>query len=134
MFTVNGYGHVDPSESSSKERTDFESYPKGRYSRTSTSGWRRKHSSTLNRGGKKQKTAADASPSAAALALVAGNVDGGQSSGTAQERPPGKKREKQMLQQRASMEAIEYFVAKKKEADAEKDLKKEERCKKAFAL
>jgi hypothetical protein len=29
---------------------------------------------------------------------------------------------------------MEYLVAKKKEADAERDLKKEERCKKAFAL
>ncbi|GJN24922.1 hypothetical protein PR202_gb12700 [Eleusine coracana subsp. coracana] len=95
---------------------------------------RRKHSSSSNRGGKKQKTTADASPSTAALAHVAGNVGGGQPSGTAQERPPGKKKEKQMLRQRASMEAMEYFVAKKKEADGEKDLKKEERCKKAFAL
>jgi hypothetical protein len=30
------------------------------------------------------------------------------------------------------MEAMEYLVTKKKEADAEKDLKKEDRCKKAF--
>jgi hypothetical protein len=29
---------------------------------------------------------------------------------------------------------MEFLVAKKKEADAEKDLKKEERCKKSFAL
>jgi hypothetical protein len=32
------------------------------------------------------------------------------------------------------MEAMEYLVAKKKESDVEKDLKKEVRCKKAFAL
>jgi hypothetical protein len=32
------------------------------------------------------------------------------------------------------MEAIEYLVEKKKEADVEKDSKKEDRCKKAFAL
>jgi hypothetical protein len=51
-----------------------------------------------------------------------------------QQRPPGKKKEKQILRQRASMEAIEYLVAKKKEPDAEKELKKEERCRKAFAL
>jgi hypothetical protein len=29
---------------------------------------------------------------------------------------------------------MEYLVSKKKEADAERNLKKEERCKKAFAL
>jgi hypothetical protein len=32
------------------------------------------------------------------------------------------------------MEAMEYLVPKKREADAEKELKKEERCRKAFAL
>jgi hypothetical protein len=32
------------------------------------------------------------------------------------------------------MEAMEYLVEKKKEAYAEKESKKEERCKKAFAL
>jgi hypothetical protein len=32
------------------------------------------------------------------------------------------------------MEAMEYLVVKKREVDAEKELKKEERCKKAFAL
>jgi hypothetical protein len=42
-----------------------------------------------------------------------------------QQRPPGKKKEKQILRQHASMEAIEYLVAKKKEPDAEKELKKE---------
>jgi hypothetical protein len=32
------------------------------------------------------------------------------------------------------MEAMEYLVEKKKEADAKKDSKKEERCKKVFVL
>jgi hypothetical protein len=32
------------------------------------------------------------------------------------------------------LKAIEYHVAKKKEIDTEKYLKKDERCKKAFAL
>ena len=32
------------------------------------------------------------------------------------------------------MEAIQFLVDKRKEADVEKELKKEERCKKAFAL
>jgi hypothetical protein len=32
------------------------------------------------------------------------------------------------------LEAIEYHVAKKKEIDIEKYLKKDERCKKAFAM
>jgi hypothetical protein len=50
------------------------------------------------------------------------------------ERPPGKKKEKQMLRQRASMEAMEYLVANKKEADVEKELKKDNRCRKAFTL
>ena len=30
--------------------------------------------------------------------------------------------------------AVDYLMAKKKEADLDKDLKKEERCNKAFAL
>ncbi|CAN6278016.1 unnamed protein product [Urochloa humidicola] len=32
------------------------------------------------------------------------------------------------------MEAVEYLMEKKKECDLEKELKKEERCKKAFDL
>ncbi|KAK3157882.1 hypothetical protein QOZ80_2AG0129640 [Eleusine coracana subsp. coracana] len=93
---------------------------------------RRKH--TLNLGGKRQKTIDNASPSGAALSLRFGNVDGGQPLESAQERPPGKKEEKQRLRQRASMEAMEYLVAQKKEVDTEKEMKKEERCRKAFAL
>jgi hypothetical protein len=32
------------------------------------------------------------------------------------------------------MEVVDYLIAKKKDFDLEKDLKKEERCNKAFAL
>ena len=49
-------------------------------------------------------------------------------------RPDGEK-EKQKLWQRSSIEAsVDYLMAKKKEADIERDLKKEERCNKAFDL
>ena len=72
---------------------------------------RTKHNSSAQHGGKKQKTTADASPSAATLAVVAGNVHGGQPSGSAQERPPRKKKELQMLRQRASMEAMELHFS-----------------------
>ena len=95
---------------------------------------RRMHTSTLNRGGKKQKTVAEASPSIGALALAPCTGEAGQASESAQVRPPGKKKEKQRLRQGASMEAMEYLMEKKKEADAKKDLKKEETCKKAFSL
>jgi len=64
------------------------------------------------------------------------------------ERPTGTKKEKQKLKQRSSIEALDYLLAKKKEVDAEKELKKEERelkkeerklkkqemCQKALAL
>jgi hypothetical protein len=46
----------------------------------------------------------------------------------AEQGPPGKEKEEQILRQRASMEVMEYLVVTKKE------LKKEERCRKAFAL
>jgi hypothetical protein len=49
-------------------------------------------------------------------------------------RPDGKKKEKQKLRQRSTIDVVDYLMAKKKEADHEKDLKKEERCNKAFAL
>jgi hypothetical protein len=43
----------------------------------------------------------------------AGGGDGdAQTASSAQQRPPGKKKEKQILRQRASMEAMEYLVAK----------------------
>jgi hypothetical protein len=83
---------------------------------------------------KKQKTSAKASPSSSAVPNTNGDGDDGQPSQNALERPPGKKKEKQRLKQRSTMEAIEYLVEKKKEADVEKDSKKEDRCKKAFAL
>jgi hypothetical protein len=49
-------------------------------------------------------------------------------------RDPGKKKEKKILWQCASMEAMEYLVTKKKEIDTEKELKKDERSRKAFTL
>ena len=49
-------------------------------------------------------------------------------------RPDSKKKEKQQLRRRSTIEAVDYLMAKKKEADLEKGLKKEERCNKAFAL
>ncbi|KAL6841686.1 hypothetical protein ACP4OV_028515 [Aristida adscensionis] len=52
----------------------------------------------------------------------------------ASKRPDGKKTEKKRLRQRATIEALDYLVAEMKEVDAEKELKKQERCDKAFAL
>jgi len=56
------------------------------------------------------------------------------------DRPTGKK-EKDKLRQRSSIEALDYLLAKKKDADVEKELKKQERelkkegrCQKALAL
>ncbi|OQU86472.1 hypothetical protein SORBI_3003G095150, partial [Sorghum bicolor] len=57
-----------------------------------------------------------------------------QHSNNALQRPPGQKKEKQKLRQHSSIEALDYLLAKKKEADAKKELKKEERLEKAFAL
>ena len=48
-------------------------------------------------------------------------------------RPDSKNKEKQQLRRRSTIEAVDYLMAKKKEADLERDLKKEERCSKAFA-
>jgi hypothetical protein len=83
---------------------------------------------------KKQKTTTNSSPAsvAAAIAIDAplGGVDHEEQSG----RPDGKKKEKQKLRQRSTMEAVDYLIAKKKESDIQKELKKEERCNKAFAL
>ena len=57
------------------------------------------------------------------------------------ERPTGAKKEKHKLKQHSSIEALDYLLAKKKEVDAEKELKKEERelkkqemCQKALTL
>ena len=43
------------------------------------------------------------------------------------ERPTGTKKEKQKFKQRWSIEALDYLLAKKKEVDAEKELKKKKR-------
>ena len=43
------------------------------------------------------------------------------------ERPTWAKKEKHKLKQRSSIEALDYLLAKKKEVDAEKEMKKEER-------
>ena len=48
-------------------------------------------------------------------------------------RPDGKKKKKQQLRRRSTIEAVDYLMAKKKEADLERHLTKEERCSKAFA-
>ncbi|KAL6596621.1 hypothetical protein ACP70R_047264 [Stipagrostis hirtigluma subsp. patula] len=45
-----------------------------------------------------------------------------------------RRRRKKKLRQCSTIEALDYLVAKMKEVDAEKELKKEERCDKAFAL
>ena len=41
-------------------------------------------------------------------------------------RPDGKKKKKQQLRRRSTIEAVDYLMAKKKEADLEKGLKKQE--------
>ena len=43
------------------------------------------------------------------------------------DRPAGKKKEKDKLRQCSSIEALDYLLAKKKDADVEKELKKQER-------
>jgi hypothetical protein len=83
---------------------------------------------------KSRKTTGKSSPSSAPVAVTpTGGGDGDTTQGT-QERPPGKKKEKQILRQRGVMEAMEYLVVKKEKIDATKELKKEEKFKKAFAL
>ncbi|CAD6242071.1 unnamed protein product [Miscanthus lutarioriparius] len=83
---------------------------------------------------KKQKTAADSTPAIDAPDHI--------------HWPTGTKKEKLKLKQRSSIEAFDYLLAKKKEVDAEKELKKKERelkkeerelkkqemCQKALAL
>ncbi|KAL6846427.1 hypothetical protein ACP4OV_023875 [Aristida adscensionis] len=84
---------------------------------------------------KKQKTKSDSSSSSAAPGLSP--MAGGGEEAVAQKtskRPEGKKLEKKKLRQRSTIEALDYLVAKMKEVDAEKELKKQERCDKAFAL
>jgi hypothetical protein len=83
-------------------------------------------------GNKKQKTIANSSPaSVAAGPVVPFPVD---DDSEPPARPDGKKKEKQKLKQCLTIKAMDYLMAKKKEADIEKDSKKEERCKNAFAL
>jgi hypothetical protein len=76
---------------------------------------------------KKQKTVANSSPVLAHVAHAAplDVLDEGEPP----VRPDGKKRNK-----RSTIEALDYLMVNKKEADNEKDLKKEERCNKEFAL
>ena len=95
---------------------------------------RSNQSGTQKLASKKQKTTANSSPATAAQLVVTTNGDDSQAAMPTLDRPTGKKKEKDKLRQRSSIEALDYLLAKKKEADTEKDLKKEERCKKAFAL
>ena len=84
---------------------------------------------------KKQKTKENSSPSS--LLPVVTNASSGANEAPAQDssqRPDGTKKEKKKLRQRSTIEALDYLVAKMKEADAQKEMKKEERCNKAFAL
>ncbi|CAN6167018.1 unnamed protein product [Urochloa humidicola] len=83
---------------------------------------------------KKQKVVANSSPGSVAGAVVPAAPLAGGADAEPSARPDGKKKEKQKLRQRSTIEAVDYLMAKKKEADLEKDLKKEERCNKAFAL
>jgi hypothetical protein len=92
---------------------------------------RRKHMTATKPAAKKQKTTGKSSPTSTPLAITIGAVGDGQPPAS-KEIPVGKKKEKQMLRQHVSMEAMEYLMVKKE--DDEKELKKEERCKKAFAL
>jgi hypothetical protein len=48
--------------------------------------------------------------------------------------PDSKKKDKLKLKQCSTIEALDYLMVKKEEADNEKDLKKEERCNKASSL
>ncbi|CAL4999539.1 unnamed protein product [Urochloa decumbens] len=98
---------------------------------------RRMQSGATTASNKKQKTKANSSPSSlvpmaspatgAVVAAAAEAQDGSK-------RPDGKKTEKKKLRQRSIIEALDYLVAKMKEADAQKDVKKDERFNKAFAI
>ena len=73
--------------------------------------------------------------------VVSSNVDDSHPAVPTLDRPAGKKKEKDKLRQCSSIEALDYLLAKKKDADVEKELKKqerelkkEERCQKALAL
>ncbi|CAN6181860.1 unnamed protein product [Urochloa humidicola] len=86
---------------------------------------------------KKQKTKANSSPSSlvpGASTATGGVVVAAAEAQDGSKRPDGRKTEKKKLRQRSTIEALDYLVAKMKEADAEKDVKKDERCNKAFAI
>jgi hypothetical protein len=89
---------------------------------------RRKHINASKPPAKRQKNTVKSCTSADTLAITGAAGGDVQIAPGVQQRPPGKKKEKQILRQHASMEAMEYLVPKKKEADAEKELKKDERC------
>lgn len=96
--------------------------------------WKNRSNQSGTTARKKQKSTANSSPAAAAQLVATTNGEDSQAAMPTVDRPTGKKKEKDKLRQRSSIEALDYLLAKKKEADIEKDLKKEERCKKAFAL
>ena len=95
--------------------------------------WKNRSNQSGTTSRKKQKSTTNSSPVAAAQLVVTANGEESQVAMPTVDKPTGKK-EKDKLRQRSSIEALDYLLAKKKEADIEKDLKKEERCKKAFAL
>jgi hypothetical protein len=95
---------------------------------------RRRHMNAPKPAAKKQKTIAKSSPSSAPVAVTPAAGGDGDTTQGPQERPPKKKKEKHILRQRADIEAMEYLMTKKEIVDAAKELKKEERFKKAFAL
>jgi hypothetical protein len=76
---------------------------------------------------KKQKTTANSTLATDAPGPVTGTVAETKTRITTAERPAGTKKEKLKLKQRSSIEAFDYLLAKKKEVDAEKELKKKER-------
>ncbi|KAG0525033.1 hypothetical protein BDA96_06G020600 [Sorghum bicolor] len=94
---------------------------------------RRRKMETQKTISKKHKVVANSSTASASPLLPSPTIDGNEHSNSALQRPPGQKK-KQKLWQHCSIEALDYLLAKKKEADADKELNKEERCKKAFAL
>jgi hypothetical protein len=89
---------------------------------------------TTTASNKKQKTKANSSPSSLVpvVSPATGGVDAAAQDSAS--RPDGRKTEKKKLRQRSTTEALDYLVAKLKEVDAQKELKTEERCNKAFAL
>jgi hypothetical protein len=95
---------------------------------------RRRHMNAPKPAAKKQKTIAKSSPSSAPVAVTPAAAGDGDTTQGPQERPLEKKKEKHILRQRADIEAMEYLMTKKEIVDAAKELKKEERFKKAFAL